>query len=173
MVRISEFQARVGRMKIFIKHRVTLISLCVLLSSCAATEQKSELGDDIDFMGSDCISIRTIRDYTPLDRSTLLMEGGGNRSYLVTLVSPSMDLRSSFRLRFSSRDEWLCPYGGDRIVFDGAFKEDAMIRGISRISPEQEEDLLIRYGKKKPDEQKDEAPPEVKGADVEELGQIG
>jgi len=58
-------------------------------------------------------------------------------------------------------------------VFDGAFKEDAMIRGISRISPEQEEDLLIRYGKKKPDEQKDEAPPEVKGADVEELGQIG
>ena len=145
----------------------------VFLSSCASTEPNSGLGKDLDFRGSDCISIRTIRDYTPLDRSTLLMEGSGNRTYLVTLFGQSMDLRSSFRLGFSSRDDWLCPYGGDKLVIDGFVNEEISIRGISRITPEQEEDLLIRYGKIKPDEQQDQAPPELKGADVEELGQIG
>lgn len=100
------------------------------------------------------------------------MKGSGNRDYLVTLVSPALDLRSSFRLGFSSRDDWLCPYGGDRIVFDGISMGDGMIRGISRITSEQKEELLIRYGKKEPEEQQDQAPPEVKGAEVEELGQI-
>ncbi len=160
-------------MKNFTKQRVIVISLCYLLSSCATTERESSTGNDLDFRGSDCISIRTVRDYTPLDRSTLLMEGSGNQKYLVTLFSPSMDLRSSFRLGFASRDDWLCPYGGDRLVIDGLVDEDIMIRGISRITPEQEEDLLIRYGKKKPTEQPDQAPPELKGAEVEELGQIG
>ena len=108
-----------------------------------------------------------------MDRSTLLMEGMGNRDYLVTLVSPAFELSSAFRLGFSSRDDWLCPYGGDRIVFDGVGNESVMIRGISRVTPEQKEDLLIRYGKKEPDEQQDQAPPEVKGAEVEELGEIG
>lgn len=161
-------------MKTLIKQWLTLSSLSVLLISCAGVQEDSGLGKDIDFSGSDCISIRTIRDYTPLDRSTLLMEGSGNRNYLVTLVSPSFELRSAFRLGFSSRDEWLCPYGGDRIVFEGGMAgDDVMIRGISRVTSEQADELLIRYGKKEPDEQKDQAPPEVKGAEVEELGEIG
>jgi predicted small secreted protein len=160
-------------MKRPIKQLVILLISCVLLASCATVEEDSGLGRDIDFTGSDCISIRTVRDYTPLDRSTLLIEGGGRRSYLVTLVSPSFELRSSFRLGFSSRDDWLCPYGGDRIVFGGMPNDSTMIRGISRVTAEQVEELLIRYGKKEPDEQQDEAPPELEGADVEELGQIG
>ena len=49
---------------------------------------------------------------------------------------------------------------------------DGMIRGISRITAAQKEELLIRYGKKEPEEQQDQAPPKVKGAEVEELGQI-
>ena len=160
-------------MKLPLKHIVTGITLCVLAVACAPVEERSEAGTDVDFRGSDCISIRTIRDYTPLDRSTLLIEGMGNRNYLVTLVSPTIELRSSFRMGFSSRDDWLCPYGGDRLVFDGIADDSIMIRGISRVTPEQKEDLLIRYGKKKPEELQDQAPPEVKGAEVEELGEIG
>jgi hypothetical protein len=159
-------------MNIVTKQIVMMLTSCVILASCAATEPSSDVGTDINFRGSDCISIRTVRDYTPLDRSTLLMEGSGNRKYLVTLVSPSMDLRSAFRLSFSSRDDWLCPYGGDRLIIDGMSDENIIIRGISRLTPEQEEDLLIRYGKKKPTEQQDQSPV-LKGAEVEELGQIG
>jgi uncharacterized protein DUF6491 len=157
-------------MKTLIKQLVSSLTLGALLTSCATTEQGSELGSDIDYSGSDCISIRTIRDYSPLDSSTLLIEGGGKRNYLVSLVAPSFELRSSFQLSFSSRDSWLCPYGGDRIIFGGLSHYATSIRAISRLTREQTEDLLIRYGKKAPAEQPDDAPPDVKGADVEELG---
>ena len=158
---------------VFIKQSVIVATSCVLVSSCATVEEDSGLGKDIDFSGSDCISIRTIRDYTPLDRSTLLIEGSGKRNYLVTLAGPSFELRSSFRLGFSSRDGWLCPYGGDRLVLGGLSNEEVMIRGVSRITADQADELLLRYGKKMPEEQPDQAPPDVTGAEVEELGQIG
>jgi len=157
-------------MKDLKKQLVVMFISSSLLASCATTDTDSELGPDVDYSGSDCISIRTIRDYTPLDRSSLLIVGGGKRNYLVTLISPSFELRSSFRLSFSSRDSWLCPYGGDRIVFGGLAHFESGIRSISRLTPEQTEDLLIRYGKIEAPEQKDAAPPDLKGADVEELG---
>ena len=142
----------------------------VLLAACAATEPGPRAESDLDYNGSDCISIRTIRDYTPLDNRNLLIEGAGRRHYLVTLVMSSFDLRSSIHLGFRSRDDWLCPYGGDRIVFDGLDNDEISIRSITRLTAEQTEDLLVRYGKKEPMEQEDPAPPELKGAEVEELG---
>jgi hypothetical protein len=101
------------------------------------------------------------------------MKGSGNRSYLVTLMMPSFDLRSSSQIGYISRDDSLCPYGGDRLILDRMSNYDVMIRGISRLTDQQVDELLIRYGKKEPPEQQDQAPPEVKGAKVEELGQIG
>ena len=103
----------------------------------------------------------------------MLMKGSGNRSYLVTLMTPAIDMRSSFQLGFISRDDTLCPYGGDRLIFGPSSNYDVMIRGISRLTSDQADELLIRYGKKAPEEQQDQAPPEVKGAEVEELGKIG
>ena len=78
-----------------------------------------------------------------------------------------MELRSAIQLGFQSRDDWLCPYGGDQIVFDSPFREAIGIRSINRISADQQEDLLIRYGLKEPPEQIDPPPPELDGADVE------
>jgi len=160
-----------AKLKTFLKQHITITSLCVLLASCASTGEDSGLGRDIDFNGSDCISIATIRDYTALDKSTLLLTGAGNRRYLVTLMSPSFELRSSMQLRFESRDGSLCPYGGDQLSF-GFSDYPESIRGISRLTREQADELLVRYGKKEPEEQEDQAPPEVTGAEVEELGQI-
>jgi len=143
---------------------------CVLLISCASTEEGEDLGSDLDYRGSDCISIRTIRDYQPLDNRNLLVKAGGRRTYFVTLAVSSFEMRSSFRLGVESTDSWLCPYGGDRIVFGGLSEMGNSVRSISRITPEQEEELLIRYGKMEPPELQEPAPPHVKGADVEELG---
>ena len=154
-----------------IKQRYIVFFSGLILSACAATESESDLGNDMEYQGSDCISIRTIRDYEPLDSRNLLMTAGGNRSYFVTLASPAHQLRSAFRLGFSSRDEWLCPYGGDRITFGGFSDFGYSIRSISRVTEEQVEDLLIRYGKMPADEQPGSGPPaDLKGADVEELG---
>ena len=128
---------------------------------------------DLTETGSDCISIRTIRDYTPLDRSSLIIEGGGNRLYYVTLVVSTFELRNSHQIAVQSRDQWLCPYGGDRLVFDSFGNSTSSIRGIMRLTPEQADDLLIRHGKKEPPEQEDPPPTELDGAEVEELGEIG
>jgi len=108
-----------------------------------------------------------------LDRSSLILEGGGNRLYYVTLVVSSFELRSSHRIGVDSRDEWLCPYGGDQLVFDGFGNNRVSVRGIMRITPEQADELLYKHGKKERPEQQDPAPPELESAEVEELGEIG
>jgi hypothetical protein len=126
--------------------------------------------EDIDYNGSDCILIRTIRDYTPLDDRNLLIWGPAKRAYYVSLVRPVFELRSSFRMGFSSRDDQLCPFGGDGIVVGSLDRETISIRSISRVSEEQADQLLIRYGRKEPAEQQAPAPEDVKGAEVEELG---
>jgi hypothetical protein len=150
-----------------------LLYSSILLVSCAIKDGDSGADGDIDYRGSDCISIRTIRDYTPLDNRSLLVEGSGKRMYYVQLGMPSFDLRGSFRLGFESRDDWFCPYGGDEIVLDGMMNDRVSVRAISRISAEQADDLLIRHGKKEPAEQEDPPPPELDGAEVEELGETG
>jgi len=156
-----------------LKQKVILVLLSALLASCATTERESRSPRDLTEAGSDCISIRTIRDYTVLDRSRLIIEGGGKRLYYVTLVASSFQLRSSHQIGVNSRDAWLCPYGGDRLVFSTFGDASASIRGIMRITPDQAEELLYRYGKKERPELQDPTPPELDGAEVEELGEIG
>lgn len=156
--------------KDFIKQLVTLISASTMLA-CAAPQNGPRSADrDIDSRGSDCISIRTIRDYTPLDDRSLLIWGPAKRAYHVSLFRPAMELRSSFELGFSSRDDQLCPFGGDGIVIGSFRKETISIQSITRLSAEQADELLIRHGRKEPAEQPAPAPEEVKGAEVEELG---
>jgi hypothetical protein len=158
-------------MKNIIKQYVTVAIACNVLIACAGTGAPNELGRDVNYSASDCISIRTIRDYTPLDKSTLLIEGAGKRTYLVQLLQPAIELRSSYGIGFSSRDDWLCPYGGDEIVIESLSRERLRIRSISHLSDEQVEDVLIRYGKKDPDTEQAPVPAdEIKGAEVEELG---
>lgn len=153
------------------KNPILVILTSSVLVACAGTgEAPDAASEDIDYRGSDCILIPTIRDYRTLDDRNLLIYGPAKRAYLVTLFRPSFELRSSFQLGFSSRDDRLCPYGGDAIVVGSLSREEIGIQSISRVSEEQVEQLLVRYGKKEPAEQQAPEPGKVKGAEVEELG---
>lgn len=152
------------------RHIFSLIFSCAVAGCAGSGQAENGPRADAEFRGSDCILIRTIRDYTPLDDRNLLIWGPGNRAYYVTLVRPAFELRSSFRMGFSSRDDQLCPYGGDGIVVGSLTQDTIGIRAISRVSKEQADQLLIRYGRKEPAEQQAPAPEDVKGAEVEELG---
>lgn len=156
--------------KLFIKQLLTVFTSSVILIACAATGEQETVAEDLDLRGSDCILIPTIRDYTPLSRDSLLIHASAKRSYYVRLLSPGFGLNSSFTLATRSRDDRLCPYGGDAIIFDEFPGGEARIQSISRVTPEQVETLLVRYGKKEPGDTRDPAPTEVKGAEVEELG---
>ena len=150
---------------------ILIIVFLFFTSACASSgDGRQAAGGGIESRGSDCILIRTIRDYTLLDDRNLLIYGPAKRAYYVTLVRPAYELRSSIRIGFSSRDDNLCPYGGDGIVVGTFNPETVSIRAISRVTEEEAEQLLVRYGRKEPSEQQAPAPEDVKGAEVEELG---
>lgn len=147
-----------------------LLSSGVLVACAGSGEPSSTAGRDLSSSGSDCILIRSVRDYTPLDDRNLLIWGPARRAYHVTLFRPAFELRSSFQMSFSSRDDQLCPYGGDQIVFGSFNPESIGIQSISRISAQQADELLIRYGRREPEQQTAPEPADVAGAEVEELG---
>lgn len=156
-------------MKIFLKQLFIIVCSSLFLMVEVTAEEPGKRLDDLNLRGSDCILIRTIRDYTALDDSHLLIRGSARRGYFVTLGRPAFGIRSSFRLGFSSRDDQLCPYGGDSIVFGGLGNESISVRSISRVNEEQIEEILIRFGKKTPPDKQTPTPADVKGAEVEEL----
>jgi len=86
-------------------------------------------------------------------------------------MTSSFELKGSHQVGVNSRDEWLCPYGGDTLIFQGFDTTGIGIRGISRLTDEQADELLYRYGKKERPSQPGETPPELGGADVEEIGE--
>ena len=150
--------------QIFIMYFLGVFSL---VSMALADEFDPE--SDLDYRGSDCISIRTIRDYTALDDKNLLIWASPKRPYFVRLFTPAWGLRSSFQLGTVSRDDRLCPYGGDALVFDSAGRETSRIASIRRVTPEEADWLLVRFGHKEPAEQQTTAPEPLESAEVEEL----
>jgi hypothetical protein len=77
-------------------------------------------------------------------------------------------LQSTWGILFDSPTGRVCSYS--RILFDGQFGGESIpIAFIREISPEEEESLLIRFGRKEPEIESTPAPIELPGAEVEEL----
>jgi hypothetical protein len=155
--------------KYVLKYVFILLTLSSFSSFFPALADDVEADFDLDYRGSDCISIRTIRDYTALDDKNLLIWASAKRPYFVRLFSPTWGLKTSFQLGTVSRDDRLCPYGGDALVFDSAGRDTARIASIRRITAEEADWLLVRFGKKDPAEEQAPAPEPLESAEVEEL----
>ena len=155
--------------KIILKQLIIVLFLGVFSPLMLAQADDLDPTVDLDYRGSDCISIRTIRDYTALDDRNLLIWASPKRPYFVRLSSPAWGLRGSFQIGTISRDDRLCPYGGDALVFDSAGRDTARIASIRRISEDEADWLLVRFGKKEPADDQAPAPKPVAGAEVEEL----
>ncbi|MDH4125416.1 MAG: DUF6491 family protein [Gammaproteobacteria bacterium] len=157
-----------------IKQSVICFSLCFLVA-CAASDSSPDPADSVvSNAGSDCISESSIRDYTVLDESNLIVRESRSRAYHVELTRPAYGLRSSWQLGFRSSAGRICGGTSDIIVVDGSlggssFDRTIRIRSIRRLSPEDEEDLLIRFGKKEPEIEQPRQPEAIEGAEVEEL----
>ena len=152
-----------------IKQLLIIVTSSVLLS-CATSEEapdggKSEAGN----RRSDCIFRSSIRGYSVLDESNLVISGSGKRKYHVVLYRRAHGINSSWGISFDTRDSRICP-GFSDVVFDNGINGDSIrISSIRAISAEEHDDLLIQFGKKEPEIQQSPAPNEVGGAEVEEL----
>lgn len=154
---------------IMLKQLVIIFCSCALVS-CASPESVTEPANTSAGGGrTDCIFRSSIRGYSVLDESNLIIEGSGRRKYHVALRQRAYGISSSWGITFDSPTSRVCA-GFSEVVFDDHMNGRSIgIASIRELSPEDHEDLLIRFGKKKPEIEQTPAPTEVKGAEVEEL----
>ncbi len=119
--------------------------------------------------GPDCIFEGTIRDYRVLDESNLVVTASASRKYHIELSRRAYGLKSTWAIGFSSPGSRICAGFSDIVVDDSFGPEAIRINKIRRLSPDEYEDILIRFGKKEPEIEQPREPEEVKGAEVEEL----
>jgi len=148
-----------------IKQLLIIASLGGLLSCAGAPAGEDRMAS----RRSDCISQSSIRGYTVLDEANLIVEASVRRKYHVTLDRRAFGLRSTWAIGFKSTGSQICaPFSA--VVFDGGFTKEAIgIAAIKELTPEDEEILLIDFGKKEPEIETSPAPIEVPGAEIEEL----
>ena len=151
------------------KYSIKQIIIILTLSGLAACASTGEGGERVESRGADCISQSSIRGYNVLDESNLIVSASGRRQYHMTLRRRAYGLNSSWAIAFDSPTGRICASFSE-IIFRGHFDgEKIRIASIRQISEEEEEDLLIRFGKKKPEIEQTPAPRDVEGAEVEEL----
>lgn len=156
-------------MKNVIKHIVIVVISSGLLA-CSTSADRPDTDDaDVDNRRSDCIFRSSVRGYSVLDDSNLIVEGSGRRNYHVTLRRPARGLRSTMGIGIKSSTSRACA-GFSEVTFNGTMGvESISIESIRELDSDEHEDLLIRFGKKEPEIKQDPAPREVNGAEVEEL----
>jgi len=152
-----------------IKQILIVVSSCYLVA-CASTDQgEHEDAKTAESTGSDCISQGTIRNYTVLDNMNLIVTQGASRKYHMELRRGSHGLNANRAIGFQSQSGLICGRFSEILIDDGFNTEEIRISSIQRLTPESEEDLLIRFGKKEPEVEQTRQPETVEGAEVEEL----
>jgi hypothetical protein len=148
-----------------------LIVLCLSnLVACAASEERPETESaGASSAGSDCISQGSIRDYRVLDAANLIVTEGVSRKYHVVLSRPAHGLSSTWRIAFSAPSGRVCSKFSDLVVDDSIVPQKIRIASVNRLTPEDEEELLIRFGKKEPETVQPRQPEDIEGAEVEGL----
>lgn len=152
-----------------LKQYLIMAFSCALVA-CAGTPSGENGGSDGDSAkSSDCIYEPSVRGYTVLDEQNLIVSASGKRAYHVVLQRRAYGLSSSWAIAFKSPTGRICE-GFSEVLFRGHLDGDRIrISSIRELSPEEEENLLIRFGKREPEIKQTPAPREVEGAEVEEL----
>lgn len=153
-------------MNFHLKQLFILFSLCTLIACVGVSEE----GYSETRSRGDCIHKPSIRGYTVLDEQNLVVEASGRRKYHVVLQRVARGIRYSTGIAFKSTTSRVCARF-DSVVFGGGIGDsgDVRIASIRELTTEEEEHLLIQYGKKEPEIKQAPAPQEVEGAEVEEL----
>lgn len=152
-----------------LKQLLTVFISSILLS-CSSTDEVPEGGvvEDTNTR-PDCIFRSSVRGYTVLDESNLIIDAAGRRNYLVTLRRRAYGLRSSWGITFDSPTSRICA-GFSEVKYDNSIDGGSIrIELIRELSQEEHELLLIQYGKKEPEIKQAPVHRDVKGAEVEEL----
>ncbi len=150
---------------------VLVSSLCTIIACAGTSEPTDSAATERTDSRRDCIPEPSIRGYTVLDEQNLIVDSSGRRQYHVVLSRRAYELRNSLGIVFSSPTSRICSDFSEIVLSDGFGDrtEAIRIRTVRLLNPEEDEDLLVRFGKKEPEIRTSPAPIEVEGAEVEEL----
>ena len=152
-----------------IKHSVILLISSSILACAGAPNEDSGGAPERDSRRGDCIFESTVRGYSVLDESNLIVSASGRRNYHVVLSRRAWGLDSSWGIAFDSPTGRVCA-GFSEVVFNGHLDADKVrIASIRELNEDEHESLLIRYGKREPEIEHTPAPVSIEGAEVEEL----
>lgn len=119
---------------------------------------------------NDCIFARSVRDYSALGRSHLILRGPSRkRVCLVTVTGASASLRTDWRIAFRTRATRLRPRAGDTILVDDPAPRELRIASIREISDRDVDTLMVHFGRREADERRAPEPADLPDAGVEEL----
>ena len=152
-----------------LKHVIILYSLSSLIG-CASGPEATGSGSLADEpAGSDCISGGSVRDYRVLDNANLIVTAAARKKYHIVLSRQAMNLQSSRAIGFDTTTSRICSKFS-YLIAEGSFgPEKIRIASVRYLTPEDENDLLVRFGKKEPDYEEPRQAEEVVGAEVEDL----
>jgi hypothetical protein len=158
--------------KCTLKQTLIIIFSSYLLGCASSGDSYESAGDPVEPLSNDCFLQSSIRNYQVLDDSNLIVTGSGKRTYHVQLISRAYGLRSSWSIGFRSRTGLICSTGSTLVISDGFGSQESSVRlrSVRQITPDELDAMLVRFGKKDPEEQQAPAEEEVEGAEVEELG---
>ncbi len=158
--------------KCFFKQTLIIVFSCSLVACASSGDSYESAGDPVHSRSNDCFLQSSIRNYQVLDDSNLIVTGSGKRTYHIQLANRAFGLRSSWSIGFRSRTGLICSTGSSLVVSEGFGSQEysTRLRSVRQITPDELDDLLVRFGKKEPEEQQAPAEEEVTGAEVEELG---
>ena len=157
--------------KVMLKQIVLVSTLCTIIACAGTSEPTDSAATQRTDSRRDCIPEPSIRGYTVLDEQNLIVDPSGRRQYHLILRRRAYGLQNSLGIAFDSPTSRICS-GFSDVVFSGSFGGRAEAVGILEVrllGPDEEEDLLIRFGKKEPEIRQTPVPREVEGAEVEEL----
>ena len=157
-------------MKIILLNSLLILVFSCILAGCAGAQSRPAEPLWLDGGGrSDCISSGSIRDYRVLDDANLIVTAGAKRRYHVMLSRRATGLRGSWQIGFKSTTGSICGGFDELIVDDGMSPRSYRISSIREVSPEEYEQILVRFEKREPDFRQTPASKEIEGAEVEEL----
>jgi hypothetical protein len=140
------------------------------LAACAGPSKPVELAADVgESRGRDCISQSSIRDYQVLDDSNLIVTAAVKRKYHVILSRRAFGLQSTWKIGFRSPTGMICPNSGELVLDDGMGVDRIHVRSVRKVTPDELDELLIRFGKKEPEFEQAPVTEDVDGAEVVEL----
>jgi Family of unknown function (DUF6491) len=155
--------------KYLLKSAVIILSSSCIVSCATSSTPPEAMAYEAPPPGNDCISQGSIRDYEVLDDGNLVVSAGVKRKYHVALMRRAFGLRSSWRIGFKTRSAQVCPGFSELVFDDGTGLQSIQVQSIRALTPDEYDDLLVRFGKKEPEVKQAPEPEKVEGAEVEGL----